>query len=604
MCGIIGAISKNKNIVPYLIEGLKRLEYRGYDSAGVTAIVNHDIEIRRSVGKISELENLLNKEPLESNIGIGHTRWATHGKPSVRNAHPHASNSVVLVHNGIIENYSSLKKSLEQKGYEFSSDTDTETVVHLIEENLKKGKSPLDATKASIKQLEGSFALGIIFKDYPDLMIGAKKGSPLAVGINKDTVFLGSDAIALSIGAEEIAYLEDGDIVEIKKHSFVVYDKNGKTVKREMLKNAISSDNLSKGDYDHYMLKEIHEQPIAITKTFSSLIDNQRNINIDITWHSVSKITIVARGTAFYSGLVSKYWFEQLSKISVECDVASEFRYREAAMEKGGLTIVISQSGETADTLAALKYAKSQGQKILSIVNVQQSSIARLSDIVIPTLAGAEIGVASTKAFTNQLIVLLMLALSAAKQKKTIDASEIEETIAAIGDLPSLIGTVLQESDAIKKIAKKIKSSRSALYLGRGSLYPIALEGALKLKEISYIHAEGYPAGEMKHGPIALIDNKMPIIVLAPNNDLFDKIASNIQEVSARDGKIILVSDQEGFKKLKKQADYSIIMPNAHKNILPILYVIPLQILAYWCALARGTDVDQPRNLAKSVTVE
>ncbi len=606
MCGIVGMVG-SRPVAPLLLDGLRRLEYRGYDSAGIATLVDGAIGLRRAQGKLDRLASRLSEEPLAGTVGIGHTRWATHGKPTEANAHPHATDSVAVVHNGIIENHRDLRAELESKGCAFASETDTETISHLLSVCLRDGMTPQEATATVLKRLEGAFALGIIFKGHNQLMIGARRGSPLALGYGNGEMYLGSDALALAPLTNRIAYLEEGDWAEIYPDKIVIHDSGDKVTDRPIQETNLSGATIGKGDYRHYMLKEIFEQPTVIADTLASLLTPEGKFNLPkmpFKWKNVPRITIIACGTASYTGLVAKYWFEQLARLPVEVDIASEFRYREAPMPKGGVTVVVSQSGETADTLAALHYARSQKQSILSIVNVPQSSIARASDAVIPTLAGPEIGVASTKAFTTQLTVLLCLALDAALERGVLPPNRITRVLQALRDLPSLISDVLRTENRFQELAQSISDARDVLYLGRGLLYPLAMEGALKLKEISYIHAEGYPAGEMKHGPIALIDDKMPVVFLAPSDGLYEKTASNIQEVTARGGKVILFSDKKGLQGVGAKPFRSIEMPEAEPEVMPILYALPVQLLAYYTAVAKGTDVDQPRNLAKSVTVE
>lgn len=606
MCGIVGIISK-RQASSFLVEGLRRLEYRGYDSAGIATITRGKIERRRAEGKLDCLANLLDEQPLLGNVGIGHTRWATHGKPTEKNAHPHATDLVAVVHNGIIENYRALRLELEAKGCVFESETDTETIAHLLSEFLRHGMTPQQATSATLKRLEGAFALGILFTGYDDLLIGARRGSPLALGYGNGEMYLGSDALALAPQTNRIAYLDEGDWAELCTDKIVIHDKDDAIVERKVHVMALSSDSIGKGAYRHFMLKEIFEQPSVIKETLSSLLsgeDKLKELPLSFDWQNVSRLTIVACGTASYAGLVAKYWFEQLARLPVEIDIASEFRYREAPLPEGGVTIVVSQSGETADTLAALRYAKTQGQKILSIVNVPMSSIARESDVVVPTLAGPEIGVASTKAFTTQLTVLLCLALMAAQARQTLSAERVGEILKALQAVPERISDILREEHHLQELAQHISDAHDVLYLGRGTLYPIAMEGALKLKEISYIHAEGYPAGEMKHGPIALVDDELPTLFLAPSDALYEKTISNIQEVAARGGKVVLFSDKKGVEHVGAKTFKTIALPDADPAVLPLLYAVPMQLLAYYTALAKGTDVDQPRNLAKSVTVE
>jgi len=606
MCGIVGILAQ-RPVESLLLDGLRRLEYRGYDSAGIATLSNGHIDYRRAEGKLENLAARLKQEPLSGSVGIGHTRWATHGRPTEYNAHPHVTDKVAVVHNGIIENYRELRSELEKKQHRFRSDTDTETIAHLITDYLDQGMSPVDATAATLKRLEGAFALGVIFAGHKDLLIGARRGSPLAVGYGEDEMYLGSDALALAPLTDRISYLEEGDWVELRHGNAIIHDSSDAVVSRKIHQTALTGALIGKGQYRHFMLKEIFEQPAVIGDTMLALTTPDGKLELaalPFDWKTVPRLTIVGCGTAYYAGMVAKYWFEQLAKLPVEIDIASEFRYRAAPMPAGGVTLAISQSGETADTLAALQYAKSQGQKILSVLNVTHSSIARMSDAVIPTLAGPEIGVASTKAYTTQLTVLLCLALTAAQARGTLDAGRVNAILGALCEIPAQINAILREEHKIQELAQRICEATDVLYIGRGLLYPLAMEGALKLKEISYIHAEGYPAGEMKHGPIALIDDNMPVVVLAPSDSLFEKTASNVQEVIARGGKVVLFSDKTGLTKIGCKPYWSMSLPDADPTVLPLLYAIPVQLLAYYTAVAKGTDVDQPRNLAKSVTVE
>ena len=608
MCGIVGIIS-NRQVTPLLIDGLKRLEYRGYDSAGVATLVDGKIERRRAKGKIVNLEKKIAENPLPGTIGIGHTRWATHGVPNEANAHPHATKHVAVVHNGIIENYRELRDELKELGHVFESETDTEVVVHLISQKIEEGLSAEDAVKQSLKRLKGAFALAIVFAGRDDIIIGARKGSPLAVGFGEGEMFLGSDALALAPLTQKIMYLEDGDWVVLTHDSATVYDENGDKASRPVVQSAASGAMIGKGGYRHFMLKEIYEQPQVIGDTLNTMINQDMDTitlpNVPFDLKDVTRLTIVACGTSYYAGLVGKYWIESVARVPVDIDVASEFRYRRPVMEQGGVSLFISQSGETADTLAALRYCKEQGQKIVSIVNVPTSTMARESDCVLKTLAGPEIGVASTKAFTTQLTLLACFAIALGRAKGTLTRSEESRLSRALVEVPSRAAEVLNNDQAIEKIAQNLMvPAHDVLYLGRGSSYPIALEGALKLKEISYIHAEGYAAGEMKHGPIALIDEGVPVVVVAPTDELFDKTISNMQEVLARGGKVVFFGDKDGVGTVKDRSAATIILPTVDSFVAPILYAIPVQLLAYHTAVAKGTDVDQPRNLAKSVTVE
>lgn len=606
MCGIVGILAE-RSVTPLLLDGLKRLEYRGYDSSGIATLSDGHIECRRAEGKLAKLVAKIEHQSLPGTVGIGHTRWATHGKPNEDNAHPHVTEKVAVVHNGIIENYRELRRELEQKQHRFKSETDTETIAHLITDYLDQGFTPQEAISETLKRLEGAFAIAVIFAGYKNLLIGARRGSPLAIGYSDREMYLGSDALALAPLTNKISYLEEGDWVELSFGKAIIHNETDQIVERKIHVTALSGAMIGKGQYRHFMLKEIFEQPAVIGETMNSLVDQGDVLSLPslpFDWESVPRLTIVGCGTAYYAGLVAKYWFEQLARLPVEIDIASEFRYREAPMPVGGVTLAISQSGETIDTMGAIQYAKSQGQKIVSVLNASHSTMARLSDVVIPTLAGPEIGVASTKAYTTQLTALLCLALSAAVARKTLDKIRVTEILQALRGIPSLINDVLRDDNQIQELAHYVSEATDVLYLGRGLLYPLAMEGSLKLKEVSYIHAEGYPAGEMKHGPIALIDESMPVVFLAPDDSLFEKTASNIQEVAARGGKVIVFSDKEGLSKLGGKPYWSMALPAADHIVLPLLYAIPVQLLAYYTAVAKGTDVDQPRNLAKSVTVE
>jgi glutamine---fructose-6-phosphate transaminase (isomerizing) len=607
MCGIVG-ISGIKSTQDRLIEGLSRLEYRGYDSAGIAVLnSNQQIQTRRSIGKLENLRASLSAEGLNDTgfVGIGHTRWATHGTATLENTHPHATERVAVVHNGIIENYQELKKELIAQGVIFKSDTDTEVVTHLLDQQLQQGRTPLEATKHTLALLQGAYALAIIFRDHEGLLIGARHGAPLAVGYGDGEHYLGSDRLALGALTSRICYLENGDMVVLTAQNCIIYDASGKTVKRPILEALDATVNITKDPFPHFMLKEIYEQPDAIQQTLSHYFSqkhgglNMPELPLDVK--TIQRITIVACGTAYYAGLVAKYWLETVARIPVEVDVASEFRYRQGPMPEKGLAIFISQSGETADTLAAHDYARACGQHTIGIINVPESSLARAVDTVLYTYAGPEVGVASTKAFTTQLSVLAALTIDLARLRGSINAAEIVSHRKSLAQVPALIQTILSQNNLFLKIANKLKSARDALYLGRGTSYAIALEGALKLKEISYIHAEAYAAGEMKHGPIALIDENMPVIVLAPQDYLFEKTISNLQEVVARHGKAIVLSDAND---LHSTDMIHIKMPTVDPFISPIIYTIPMQLLAYHTATLKGTDVDQPRNLAKSVTVE
>ncbi len=607
MCGIVGVIG-GAPAAPRLIEGLKRLEYRGYDSAGIATLVNGSIDRRRAEGKLVNLEDRLKREPVGGTVGIGHTRWATHGVPTERNAHPHADSRVAVVHNGIIENFAELRTQLVALGHTFQSDTDSEVVVHLISRYLAEGRSPEDATLEALKRLDGAFALGIIFAGHHDLIIAARQGSPLALGYGDGEMFLGSDALALAPLTQRICYLEDGDWAVLRPDGAVVRDMTGAVVERKVQVTALSGALIGKGNHRHFMSKEIFEQPQVIGDTLNAMFNpTARTITLpDMPFElgAVKRVTIVACGTSYYAGLVAKYWIERIARVPVDIDVASEFRYREPILEPGGLALFISQSGETADTLAALRYCKAHGQHVISLVNVPESTMARESHAVLPTLAGPEIGVASTKAFTTQLTVLACLTIALARARGAIDHAREAALSTALTEVPARAAEVLNHDERIREIAESIMDARDVLYLGRGASYPIALEGALKLKEISYIHAEGYAAGEMKHGPIALIDDRVPVVVIAPSDELFDKTASNVQEVVARGGRVVAFSDAAGVERMKDHAVFTIALPDVDPFVAPLLYALPVQLLAYHVAVLKGTDVDQPRNLAKSVTVE
>ena len=607
MCGIIGVVGKNK-AESLLLEGLRRLEYRGYDSSGIATLVNGKIDKRRASGKISNLSSLLKEHPLSGTIGIAHTRWATHGAPNENNAHPHANDKVAIVHNGIIENYIDLREELIAKGHEFFTDTDSEVVVHLISYYIDEGLDNNLAVRKALQRLDGAFALGILLAGREDILIAARQDSPLAIGYGKDEMYLGSDALALAPLTDRIVYLENLDMAEISKDGINIFDEEMNIVTRKETKTLMSGKAVEKGGFKHFMLKEIHEQPTVIGETLKSFIDpHNRNIvfpKMDFDFTNIKKLSIIACGTSSYAAMVAKNWFEKYSNIPTEVDIASEYRYRNHAHTDNEAVIVISQSGETADTLAALNNAKKRNLKTLAIVNVLESSIARIADATVLTLAGPEIGVASTKAFTTQLATLACLTLYASECRKTLPKDMIIKLVEDLIELPALTAEVLTIDNSLNKIAQQLKNVRDVLYVGRGVSFPIALEGALKLKEISYIHAEAYAAGELKHGPIALVDDGVPVVALAPSDELFAKTASNIEEVAARGAKIILISDKEGIKKLSNITHVTLEIPKSNKFILPILYSIPVQMLAYHTAVIKGTDVDQPRNLAKSVTVE
>jgi glucosamine--fructose-6-phosphate aminotransferase (isomerizing) len=606
MCGIVGVLGK-RPVAEQLVDALKRLEYRGYDSSGVATVENGHLARRRAEGKLRNLEQKLKSEPLMGATGIGHTRWATHGKPVEANAHPHMTDLVSVVHNGIIENFRELKAELMAQGAVFTSDTDTEVIAHLITQELKAGNDPVRATFNALRRLEGAFALAIIFARYDDLMIVARQGSPLAIGYGEGEMFVGSDAIALAPFTDAIAYLEDGDWAVMTRNGIAIRDRNGKAVDRPITRSQANALLIDKGNYRHFMAKEIHEQPEVIGHTLAGYVDLATN-RVDIPalpfdFANLQRLSISACGTAFYAGLVAKYWFERWAKLPVDVDIASEFRYRETALPPGGAALFISQSGETADTLATLRYCRAQGQHIVSVVNVRESSIARESGVVLPTLAGPEIGVASTKAFTCQLTVLACLAIAAGKARGVVDPQLEAELVQSLAEVPRHMATVLRDERPYETLAHNLSKARDVLYLGRGLSYPIALEGALKLKEISYIHAEGYAAGELKHGPIALVDEATPIIVIAPTDPLFEKTMSNMSEVVARGGRIVLFTDEAGAARAPAGAQV-IVGPTCDPLIAPLVFAGPIQLLAYHVAVQKGADVDQPRNLAKSVTVE
>jgi len=607
MCGIIGIVGKDQ-VADRLVDGLRRMEYRGYDSAGVCTIEQGELVRRRAEGKLNNLVVELARNPAPGTIGIAHTRWATHGAPTTNNAHPHATGEVALVHNGIIENFRSLREELIARGRSFESETDTEVVAHLVSEQVEAGLAPEDAVKAVLPRLRGAFALAILFRSHPDILIGARLGSPLVVGYGDGETFLGSDALALAPLTQKVTYLEEGDWVVITHDGARVFDVDNTPVTRAIVASGATAAAIEKGNFRHFMQKEIYEQPIVVAQTLRSYLRRYEQevslpqIDFDLT--SIRRVTIVACGTSFYAGMVAKYWFERFARLPVDIDVASEFRYRDPVLEEGGLAIFISQSGETADTLAALRHCKAAGQTIAVVVNVPTSTMAREADLLLPTHAGPEIGVASTKAFTCQLAVLAALAVHLAVKRGLMSHAEEAEIVGQLDEVPAALNAALSHDEEIAAIAPLIAPARDVLYLGRGPDYPLALEGALKLKEISYIHAEGYASGEMKHGPIALIDEKVPVIVLAPSGPLFEKTVSNMQEVRARGGKIVLISDAEGLAEAGEGCLATIEMPKVHPLIAPLVYAVPVQLLAYHVAVAKGTDVDQPRNLAKSVTVE
>jgi len=606
MCGIVGVLG-NHEAAPILVEALKRLEYRGYDSAGIATVNDGILDRRRAVGKLVNLSDLLVHEPLAGKSGIGHTRWATHGAPSVTNAHPHQAGPVAVVHNGIIENFRELRLELAQKGLQSDTDTDTETVALLTQHYMAQGAGPVEAANKTLDRLQGAFALAFLFSGEDDLMIAARKGSPLAIGYGEGEMFVGSDAIALSPLTDRISYLEEGDRAVLTRNSVEIRDAAGALANREIRLIQIDNARIDKAGHKHFMAKEIAEQPGVIGQALSHYLDHDGQIDLpggSLDFTKVDRITMVACGTAFYACLTAKYWFEQIARLPVEVDVASEFRYREPPIAGRTMAIFVSQSGETADTLAALRYCKDRASTIVSVVNVPESSIARESDLALPIHAGVEVGVASTKAFTCQLSVLFMLVLRAARDRGVIDDVQMANHVSALRGLPALINTALEQNDRIRETGRKLAEARDVLFLGRGQMYPLAHEGALKLKEISYIHAEAYASGELKHGPIALVDEHVPVIVMAPRDTLFDKTVSNMQEVLARKGKVILISDAKGLEEAGGDVWDTIEMPSCAEPIAPILYAIPAQLLAYHTAIAKGTDIDQPRNLAKSVTVE
>src|SRR5689334_1106923 len=607
MCGIVGVIGA-RPAAPLILDSLRRLEYRGYDSAGIATLVNGHIERRRAEGKLGNLGAVLDRTPLRGTTGIGHTRWATHGAPTESNAHPHGTSRVSVVHNGIIENHAELRAELEAAGQEFSTETDTETVAQLVDLNLKLGMAPIDAAAAAFRRLEGAYALAMIFSGHPELIVGAQHGAPLAVGFGDDEMFVGSDGLALAPLTRRIAYLRDGDWTVVDRQGAKFFGADGAEVQREVKLTKLTGAAIGKGNYRHFMEKELHEHPAVIGDTLHRMVNPTTRAvalpALPFDFATLPRITVSACGSAFYAGLVGRWWFEAIARIQTDADVASEFRYRQPPLTKGGLGILVSQSGETADTMAALKYMREHQQHVLSIVNVPESSMARASDTVLQTVAGPEVSVASTKAFTVQLAVLACLAIAAGRARGTISAAEEAAMTGALLEVPSRAADVLDKHDEIKALAQRVAQARDVLYLGRGNCFPIALEGALKLKEISYIHAEGYAAGEMKHGPIALIDKSVPVIAIAPSGPLFEKTASNLQEAAARGGQVIVFSDEAGAKKLRGIATHTFVMPAVDPFTAPILYTIPVQLLAYHVAVMKGTDVDQPRNLAKSVTVE
>ena len=605
MCGIVGVLG-NHEAAPILVEALKRLEYRGYDSAGIATVNNGVLDRRRAVGKLVNLSDRLVHEPLAGKAGIGHTRWATHGAATEGNAHPHRSGKVAVVHNGIIENFRELREFLAEHGIAHETDTDTETVALLAQHFVAQGQSPREAAQNTIARLEGAYALCLLFEGEEDLLIAARKGSPLAIGHGKGEMFVGSDAIALAPLTDTITYLDEGDWAVITRTSLEIRDAEGQQVNRDVRKVNIDAARTDKGGYKHFMAKEIAEQPVVMSEVLNRYLKGETVTLPDggLDFTQINRLTMVACGTAFYACNVAKYWFEQIAGLPVEIDVASEFRYREPPITEGTVALFVSQSGETADTLAALRYCAGKADKIVAVVNVPESSIARESDLVLPILAGVEVGVASTKAFTNQLMTLAMLVLSAARQRGRLTDAELAEKVIALRALPGIVNTALTIEARCETLSHKLAEARDILFLGRGQMYPLALEGALKLKEISYIHAEAYASGELKHGPIALVDQHVPVIVMAPRDALFDKTVSNMQEVMARGGQVLLVTDKKGADEAGEGVWQTLIMPEVDDFLAPILYAVPAQMLAYYTAVAKGTDVDQPRNLAKSVTVE
>lgn len=608
MCGIVGVLGKIE-AAPRIVDSLKRLEYRGYDSAGVATLIGGELVRRRAEGKLRNLEAALERSPLSGTSGIGHTRWATHGAPTVSNAHPHQAGSVAVVHNGIIENYLELRDEVVAAGAVLSTDTDTEVVAHLLNIARANGKSPRNAVAETLPRLKGAFALALLFSGEEDLMIGARKGSPLAIGHGEGEMFFGSDAIALSPFTDRITYLEEGDWAVLTRAGVQIFDQNNVSVERPEARSSVTSSLMDKGNYKHFMAKEIHEQPEVLGHTLSRYFDYTTNMaNVagadKLNFGKLSRLLISACGTAYLAGLVSKYWFEKYARLPVEIDIASEFRYRETPVSENDAALFISQSGETADTLASLRYCKENGAAIGAVVNVPESTIAREADMVYPTIAGPEIGVASTKAFTCQLAVLAALALQAGRERGVLSAAREQELVAELTEVPSLALKALAAESEIEKLSQPLSKADNALYLGRSTNYPLALEGALKLKELSYIHAEGYAAGELKHGPIALIDENMPVFVIAPYDSIYEKTVSNMQEVAARGGRIVLITDAKGAEESGGAAENTVILPDMSDIVAPIIYALPVQLIAYHTAVFMGTDVDQPRNLAKSVTVE
>jgi glucosamine--fructose-6-phosphate aminotransferase (isomerizing) len=607
MCGIVGILGRQP-AAALLLDALKRLEYRGYDSAGMATLVDGRIERRRAEGKLANLEQVLEDEPLSGVVGIGHTRWATHGAPTRDNAHPHQAGGVAVVHNGIIENFQALRAELVEHGHRFETDTDTEVIPQLVSHYLAQGLGPVAAAAAALKRLDGAFALAILFAGHDDLLIGARRGSPLAVGYGDGEMYLGSDALALAPLTNRIQYLEEGDWAALNLRGASVYDAEGQPVAREIKQTALSGALIGKGNYRHFMHKEIHEQPAVIgdtLRTFASPSDHRISLpDLPLDFATLPRLAMVACGTAYYACMVGKYWFEQLAGLPVDLDIGSEFRYREPPLVPGSAALFVSQSGETADTLAAMRHVKGLGLATIGLINVPESTLAREVACHLRTLAGPEIGVASTKAFTTQLATLACLAIGAAEARGRLTPERQRELTQALDEVPARAAEVLLQDGRYEQIAHELVPARDVLYIGRGTSFALALEGALKLKEISYIHAEGYAAGELKHGPIALIDEEVPVIVVAPPDELFDKTASNLQEVVARGGKVILLSDERGCARLADYVHTAVALPAVDPFVAPLLYAIPIQLLAYHTAVLKGTDVDQPRNLAKSVTVE
>jgi glucosamine--fructose-6-phosphate aminotransferase (isomerizing) len=607
MCGIVGVVGQSPAAAP-ILDALRRLEYRGYDSAGIATLERGLLTLRRAVGKLKNLESKLTRHPLSGAIGIGHTRWATHGRPNEKNAHPHAVDGVAVVHNGIIENHRELRKELQQAGARFVTETDTEVIAHLVSQQLKKGLAPVDAVRKALPRLQGAFALAFLFDGHDNLIVGARKGSPLAVGYGRDEMYLGSDAIALAPFTDMISYMEDGDVAVVTRQGIGFLDTNGDVLRRTPAKLAGLAALVQKGEHRHFMLKEIHEQPAVVGRTLAQFVDPAAGrikmpADLELNFAGLRRVSITACGTAFYAGVIARYWFEQYAGLPTEIDIASEFRYRSVPLDPGNLAVFVSQSGETADTLASLEFAKTHGQRILSVVNVASSTMARASQFVLPTLAGPEVGVASTKAFTCQLATLACLAIAAGRERGVLSAEAEIPLVRALLEVPRCMTMAFELEPKIRQLSRTIASSRDALFIGRGTNYPLALEGALKLKEITYIHAEGYAAGELKHGPIALVEKNLPVIVIAPSDASFEKTMSNMHEVIARGGRTLLITDQRGAS-LAPECWAMLSLPDVPALVAPLVFAIPLQLLAYHTALALGTDVDQPRNLAKSVTVE